>query len=579
VGIDFGTTNSLVACAVDLLGGAPDIVIAPDRRGGRVTPSVVGVSQTGFLVGEPAKNQALANVEGTLFLVKRLLGERQTVGLAGKEYRVIDLAGRIFSELKSRADAFLGVDSKAAVITVPARFSSLKRETVIDAARIGGFDEVRLLNEPTAAAIAYASAAKRRGATLRGRGESTYVVYDFGGGTFDVTVLTSGPDGFRVLWSDGDERLGGVDVDAALADLAARRMKSELGIDARGDPVLSRMLDDQAEKAKMDLSAVERAGVSLPFARSGGIMAHFEMTVSRAELERIAAPTVERTVALVRKALDKAGISPQDVDELVLSGGMSRMPLVRVSLERQFGWSVAPMVDPEEIVAIGAGTYASTLKEDARKGRLVSFGVSGESQGATLNPQRVRDVASESYGIELADGSVGVVVRRGEPIPVVKSRVFTTVDDGQRSVEIHILQGSASRADECDSLGRFMLSGIPSAPKGAPEIVVSFEIDESDLLTVSARDSAGATGKVITVERASAGSGGMEGARAALEALLRRFEAQCGGSGALTLHVEVAEATRAGESALRSGSLADMERASSELRALAAELSYRSWGG
>ena len=463
IGIDFGTTNSL--CAF-LDGDRPTII--PNARGQRATPSVVAVTAKGeYLVGESAKNQALVNPENTVAGVKRLLGSTGLLSMGGKGWRPEELVAMILGSLRLDAERHLGREVGEAVVTAPAHFSDRERRALVEAGRLAGLEILRIVNEPTAAAVARAWNALGK-AESPGRGPSTILVYDFGGGTFDVTLLEQDGSECAVLASRGDGRLGGADLDAELRRRAAAAFKAEHGLEVDEDRFLAQQLTEAAERAKIELSEREEAVIGIPFALARGCVVHPSLALSRDSFEEIARPYVERSLELARRALEDARIPASSVDALVLSGGSSRIPLVRRLLAENLGLEPEGGINPEEIVALGAAAWAGLA---AGTGRL-----------------RVRDVVSRTYGVEIDGGSFVPLIRKNSPVPASRSRVFTTVQDGQDSVEIHILQGEGEKASENLSLGRFLLAGVRPAQAGEPRIKVDFSIDESDMLRVGARD-------------------------------------------------------------------------------------------
>jgi len=439
-------------------------IIVPNERGERATPSVVAVSDSGeLLVGSSARNQALADPRSALFGVKRLLGKARTAEFGGGIHAPEDAAAAIISKVKRDAEHFLGFEVDRAVITVPARFGDPQRRAVRAAASRAGLKPERIMNEPSAAALARAWLGAKDDV------DRLVLVYDFGGGTFDATVLRARGGSCFVLSSEGDDALGGMDIDAALYRDAADRFKSEFGIDPDTDPYLSRLLVDLCEKAKIELSARDEAVIAVPFLKGPGGLVHPSIKIDRARFERIAAPFVERSMSLVRRVLGSAGIEPADIGALVLSGGSSRIPMARRLLGEQMGREADPRVNPDEIVALGAAVEASRIE-----GRL---------QGLSFT-----DVCSRTFGLEIDGDRFVPLIKKNEPLPAMGRRVFTTVEDYQRSVELHVLQSEESLASSGVSIGRFLLPGIRKAPKGDPRIAVEFTIDEGDMLIVRARD-------------------------------------------------------------------------------------------
>ena len=461
IGIDLGTTNS--SCA---LVDGDELVLIPNRRGNRTTPSIIALSDSGeVLVGESARNQLVSHAGRTIRSAKRLMGSDTAIPFGPAFLRPEEVAARILLELKHDAEDWLGEELVEAVITVPAWFSEPQRRATLSAASLAGLRVRRLLNEPTAAALAWAWSLKRR--FDPGPGEKRVLVYDLGGGTFDVTVLSLGSRACRVLASAGDGLLGGDDFDAIVYAEVRSRLSETLG-EALDDPVIDRQLRDSCEKAKCELSMAEQASISLPFVGQGKIV-HASTTITRAEFEVWIRPLVEKSIALVKQCLADAGLTDADIDYLVFSGGSSRIPLVRRLLSELLGREAAGRVNPDEIVAAGAAVFAS-LDQGAQAGFAI------------------HDALSRSFGVEIDGGKALSVVERNTTIPCARQRVFTTVVDKQDSVEIHVLQGDALLAADNVSLGRFLLSGIRQAPRGEPRIEVGFTIDADEILTVSARD-------------------------------------------------------------------------------------------
>ncbi|HUW39641.1 MAG TPA: Hsp70 family protein [Rectinemataceae bacterium] len=480
IGIDFGTTNSLCAW---MDGDRPALI--HNRRGGRITPSVVAAAAKGeILVGESAKNQALVNPENTVAGIKRHIGSGGLVSMGGRSWRPEELAAMILSSLRLDAESHLGTDIERAVITVPANFSDRQRRGIVEAGRLAGLEVLRVVNEPTAAAVARAWAAS---ASPSGGERALVLVYDFGGGTFDVTLLVQEGTACEVLASRGDGRLGGADIDRELYRQASAAFREEYGLDVEADRFLAQQLAEASELAKMELSEREESAIGIPFALAGGKVVHPLWTLTRRRFEELAAPFVERSLELTERVLAEAGLSASRVDSLVLSGGSSRMPLVRALLAQRLGLKPQGGVNPEEIVALGAAVWSLV---DAQPDRL-----------------RIRDVVSRSYGVEIDGGRFVPLIRKNSPVPASSRRVFTTVADDQDAVEIHVLQGESPEAAENVSLGRFLLSGLREAKRGEPRIEVSFGIDESDMLHVSAADlDTGALQEISIVDLESSSS-------------------------------------------------------------------------
>ncbi|HOX17368.1 MAG TPA: Hsp70 family protein [Spirochaetales bacterium] len=539
IGIDFGTTNALCAWL-----DAGRTVIIPNERGARFTPSVVSYAPGGeVLVGESAKNRAIAAPADTVRAVKRLLGTRTSLQVGGRALRPEDVAAELFAKLRSDAERFLGFPVESAVVTVPASFSDAQRRSLREAAALAGLDALRLVNEPTAAALARAWLDRQKPGA-----DTLVLVYDFGGGTFDVTVLRSRGSACEVLASAGDDRLGGLDIDAALYAEVAAAFSRDYGLDAEGDLFLSQQLWDLVERAKIELSSRESTEIVMPFMGPGGALSHPSFTVTRRRLEELARPFVERTVLLTAEALRTAKVEPAELGALVLSGGSSRMPLVGELLAHLVRRAPESRVNFEEIVASGAAVEAAI--------------VSGDAEGFA-----VRDVASFSYGVEIEGGACAVLVQRNESLPARKRRVFTTIADGQDTVEIHVIQGEGKKAGDNLSLGRFLLAGVRKARRGEPRILVEFAIDESDLLRVRAKDlDTGAEQRVVV-----SGSGSDDAAKLALLAtrvaeLSARTVLESG------LADELEEAVAAARKAVSEGDAASRAEARAVLEALAGEL-------
>ncbi len=495
IGIDFGTTNSLCSW---LDGNKPSLI--PNSRGERYTPSVVAVSSSGqVLVGESAKNQAILNPESTVSGIKRLLGTEGRLSLGGRPWRVEELVSFVLGSLRKDAERYLEREVGAAVITAPAHFSERERRALVEAGSIAGLEILRVVNEPTAAAVARSWSRP----SPEGEGRRTVLVYDFGGGTFDVTVLAQTGRECRVLASRGDGRLGGADLDAELCRLAVSVFRRDFGLEPESDRILAQTLADAAERAKIELSEREEATIGIPFAvvgavnGRGGRVVNPSLTVTRAMFEKIASPYVERSLRLAELALEEAGIEASAIDSLVLSGGSSRMPLVRRRIQERLGLKAEGRISPAEIVVLGAAAWTGIISGSERL--------------------KVVDVVSRTYGVEIDGGLFVPLILKNSPVPASKSRMFTTVADNQDSVEIHVLQGESREAALDLSLGRFLLTGVQAARKGKPRIRVDFGIDESDILHVGAVDLD--TGKAQAISIADLGRGpGDEGS----EELLRK---------------------------------------------------------
>jgi molecular chaperone DnaK len=494
IGIDLGTTNSVVAV---MEGGAS--VVIPNQEGSRLTPSVVGFAKDGeFLVGQVARRQAITNPENTVFSIKRFMGRRYDevlneiklvpykvvkapngdvrIEIRGKQYSPPEISGMIVRKLKEAAEAHLGEAVTQAVITVPAYFNDSQRQATKDAGKIGGLEVLRIINEPTAASLAYGLDKKK---------DEQIAVYDLGGGTFDISILEIGQGVFEVKATNGDTHLGGDDFDQRLIDWIAEEFRKEHGIDLRKDRMALQRLKEAAEKAKIELSSTLQTDINLPFitADQSGPK-HLVMPLPRAKLEALVADLVERTVEPCRQAMKDAGVTATDIDEVVLVGGQTRMPKVQDQVKQLFGRESHKGVNPDEVVAIGAAVQAAVLAGDVKNVVLL-------------------DVTPLSLGVETMGGVMTTLIPRNTTIPTRKSEIFSTAADNQTAVDIHVLQGERPLARDNRTLGRFQLVGINPAPRGMPQIEVAFDIDANGILNVSAKD--GATGKEqqITISASS----------------------------------------------------------------------------
>ncbi|MBY0117482.1 molecular chaperone DnaK [Paenibacillus sp. FSL L8-0435] len=472
IGIDLGTTNSCVAV---MEGG--EAVVIPNPEGARTTPSVVGFKKDGErVVGETAKRQAITNPDRTIMSIKRHMGTSHKETIDGKDYSAQEISAIILQKLKTDAEAYLGQTVTQAVITVPAYFNDSQRQATKDAGKIAGLEVLRIVNEPTAAALAYG---------MEKSEDQTILVYDLGGGTFDVSILELGDGFFEVKATSGDNKLGGDDFDQVIIDYLVSEFKKDQGIDLSKDKAAVQRLKDAAEKAKKELSGVLTTTISLPFITvADGVPQHLELNLSRAKFEEISAGLVERTLEPTRRALSDAGMTANDIDKIVLVGGSTRIPAVQEAIKKLTGKDPHKGVNPDEVVALGAAVQAGVLTGDVKDVVLL-------------------DVTPLSLGIETAGGVFTKMIERNTTIPTSKSQVFSTYADNQPSVEIHVLQGEREMAAGNKSLGRFMLGDIPPAPRGVPQIEVSFDIDANGIVNVSATDKGTNKTQKITITSSS----------------------------------------------------------------------------
>jgi molecular chaperone DnaK len=494
IGIDLGTTNSVVAV---MEGGDP--VVIPNAEGSRTTPSVVAFTKDGErLVGQVAKRQAITNPQNTIFSIKRFMGRRfEEVGserqqmpyeiiksaegqvevrIADKTYTPPEISAMILQKMKQTAEDYLGQKVEKAVVTVPAYFNDSQRQATKDAGKIAGLDVLRIINEPTAASLAYG---------LDKKSDEQIAVYDLGGGTFDISILEIGDGVFEVKATNGDTHLGGDDFDQRIINWITEEYKKQEGIDLKKDPMALQRIKEAAEKAKIELSSTQQTDINLPFitADQSGPK-HLHLTLARSKFEQLIDDLIERTVGPAKQALQDAGMKASDIDEVILVGGSTRIPKVQETVKSLFGREPHKGVNPDEVVAVGAAIQGGVLAGDVKDVLLL-------------------DVTPLSLGIETLGGVMTTLISRNTTIPTKRTEVFSTAEDNQTTVEIHVLQGERDMASDNKTIGRFQLTGIPSAPRGVPQIEVTFDIDANGILHVSAKDKATGKEQKIRIEASS----------------------------------------------------------------------------
>lgn len=474
IGIDLGTTNSVVSV---IEGGEPTVITNPE--GSRITPSVVGFTKDGQrLVGQLAKRQAVSNPDRTISSIKRHMGESYKVNIDGKAYTPPEISAMILQKLKADAEAYLGETVKQAVITVPAYFNDAQRQATKDAGTIAGLEVLRIINEPTAAALAYG---------LDKDNDEKILVFDLGGGTFDVSILELTGSLFDVLATNGDTHLGGDDFDKKVFDWMVAEFKRENGIDLSADKMSAQRLIEAAEKAKIELSSMTSTNINLPFITADATgPKHLDLTLSRAKFDELTRDLVERTMEPMRKAMKDAGLDKNQIDKIILVGGSTRIPAVQNEIRKFIGKEPSKGINPDECVSIGAAIQGGIFSGDLDDNKVV-----------------LMDVTPLSLGIETLGGVCTRIIDRNTTIPTSKSQIFSTAADSQTSVEIHVLQGEREMAAGNKTLGRFVLSDIPPAPRGVPQIEVTFDIDANGIVNVSAKDKGTGREQKITIQSSS----------------------------------------------------------------------------